>query len=51
MNILRDLLVRIVLKRKGYRIELPVGLELSDGDRAAIYGWPDRYVEEAVDGE
>ena len=23
---------------------LPVGMELSDGDRAALYGWPDRYV-------
>jgi hypothetical protein len=25
---------------------LPVCMELSDGDRAALYGWPDRYVEE-----
>ncbi len=25
---------------------LPVGLELSDGDRAALYGWPDYYVQE-----
>ena len=29
---------------------LPVGLELSDGDRAALYGWPDYRVEE-VDHE
>lgn len=29
---------------------LPVGLELSDGDRAALYGWPDCRVEE-VDHE
>ena len=25
---------------------LPVGLELSDGDRAALYGWPDCRVED-----
>ena len=25
---------------------LPVGLELSDGDRAALYGWPDYRVED-----
>lgn len=25
----------------------PSGLELSDGDRAALYGWPDMTVEEA----
>ena len=25
---------------------LPVGLEISDGDRAALYGWPDITVEE-----
>ena len=29
---------------------LPVGLELSDGDRAALYGWPDYRVED-VDHE
>ena len=26
---------------------LPVGMELSDGDRAALYGWPDKTIEEA----
>lgn len=25
---------------------LPVGLELSDGDRAALYGWPDCRIED-----
>lgn len=30
--------------QKVYRIDrLPICLELSDGDRAALYGWPDRY--------
>ncbi len=27
---------------------LPVGLELSDGDRAALYGWPDCTVQEVT---
>ena len=30
---------------------LPVGLELSDGDRAALYGWPDYYVQEIIRDE
>ena len=30
---------------------LPVGLELSDGDRAALYGWPDYYVQEVIRDE
>ena len=33
-------------KKKCYRVELPIGLELSDGDRAMIYGWPDKYTSE-----
>ena len=27
---------------------LPVALELSDGDRAALYGWPDKTVQEVT---
>ena len=30
---------------------LPVGLELSDGDRARLYGWPDCYVQEVMHDE
>lgn len=31
--------------QKVYQIDrLPICLELSDGDHAALYGWPDRYV-------
>lgn len=34
-----------------HRIELSIGLELPDRDRAAIYGWPDRYVKEVKDAK
>lgn len=27
---------------------LPVGMELSDGDRAALYGWPDKTIEDVT---
>ena len=30
---------------------LPVGMELSDGDRAALYGWPDKTVTEVTEHE
>ena len=40
-------LIRILRKQKAYRIErLPVGFELSDGDHAALYGWPDKLIDE-----
>lgn len=36
---------RIFSRQKVYSIDrLPVGLELSDGDKAALYGWPDKFV-------
>lgn len=44
MNIFRMLLAAMTGEQKVYRIELPIGNELSDGDRALIYGWPDEYV-------
>ena len=38
-------------KSRAFEIKsLPVGLELSDGDHAALYGWPDLTVDEAVQG-
>ena len=38
---------RIFNRQKVFEIEqLPVGLELSDGDKAALYGWPDKFVQE-----
>ena len=27
---------------------LPVALELSDGDHAALYGWPDKTIQEVL---
>ena len=27
---------------------LPVGMELSDGDKAALYGWPDKTIKEVM---
>lgn len=30
---------------------LPVGMELSDGDRAALYGWPDKTIEKFIQHE
>ncbi len=33
-------------EKKVYKVELPVGDELSDGDRALIYGWPDMLIGE-----
>ena len=44
MNMLKRIIERFSNKRKVYKIELPIGLEISDGDRAAIYGWPDSYI-------
>lgn len=47
MRVLQFLLRMFRRKPRGYMIErLPVGLELSDGDKARLYGWPDRYIEE-----
>ena len=48
MKILRKLL-RMFRKHKAVHFiqRLPVGLELSDGDKARLYGWPDRTVEDA----
>ena len=38
---------KIFTRQKVYSIDrLPVGLELSDGDKAALYGWPDKLVSE-----
>ncbi len=37
-----ELLRRIFVKEKVHVIKFyPFGLEVSDGDRAAVYGWPD----------
>ena len=46
MHILDSLIAGIKGERKIYRIELPIGDEVSDGDRAAIYGWPDKHTDE-----
>ncbi len=44
MHIIHKLIEKIKGKPKVYRIELSIGNQLSDGDRAAIYGWPDYLV-------
>ena len=45
MKFMRKLIAAVLRKkRRAYWLELPVGDELSDGDRAKIYGWPDVYV-------
>ena len=51
MNILTRILSALAGRKKGYKLELPVGFELSDGDRARIYGWPDKFVEEIINNE
>ena len=54
MKILADValmlhIFRIFRRPRAYTIkQLPVGLELSDGDRAALYGWPDKFVQEVL---
>ena len=30
---------------------LPIGLEISDGDRALLYGWPDLNINEVLEHE
>ena len=38
---------RMFNRQKVFEIDqLPIGLELSDGDRAALYGCPDMFVHE-----
>ena len=40
-----NFLRRIFVKEKVHVIKFyPFGLEVSDGDRAAVYGWPDVFV-------
>lgn len=46
MKIFEWLAGLLVERKRSYRLELPIGLEVSDGDRAAIYGWPDKYTDE-----
>ena len=49
MSLIHRLIEKMKGKPKVYRIELPIGDELSDGDRAAIYGWPDFLVRDFAD--
>ena len=51
MDLLHKLIAAVKGEPKVYRIELPIGNELSDGDRAMIYGWPDEYVRDANENE
>ena len=30
---------------------LPIGLEISDGDKALLYGWPDLLIDEVLEHE
>ena len=51
MNILPRILTALTGRKKSYKLDMPVGLELSDGDRARIYGWPDNFVKEVANNE
>ena len=42
---LRRLFARLIGKEV---VHIPIGLELSDGDRAVLYGWPDKTIEEVI---
>ena len=46
MNTLRKIIAAFFTRKKAYRLELPIGLELSDGDRANLYGWPDLFIQD-----
>lgn len=48
MNVLNRIAVVLGARKRCDRVEMPIGLELSDGDRAAIYGWPDIYAKEEL---
>ena len=49
INFLRRLFTR---REKVHFIpRLPIGLEISDGDRALLYGWPDLFVHEVMEHE
>ena len=49
MNLIYRLIELLRGRRKAYYIELPIGNEISDIDRAAIYGWPDFSVRDVTD--
>ena len=38
MALIRRILAVLSGRKRAYNIELPIGLELSDGDRVTIYG-------------
>ena len=49
IRFLRRLFTRLTRKEVVHFIPyLPVGMELSDGDRAALYGWPDKTIAEVT---
>ena len=49
VKFLRKLFTRLTSKEVVHFIPcLPVGMELSDGDRAALYGWPDKTVKDVM---
>ena len=52
IKFLRRLCNRLTGREVAYVISrLPVGMELSDGDRAALYGWPDKTIEDVTQHE
>ena len=52
IKFLRKLFNRFMNKEVVHFIpRLPVGIELSDGDRAALYGWPDKAIEDVTQHE
>ena len=52
IKFLRRFFTRLTSKEVVHFIpRLPVGMELSDGDRAALYGWPDKTIEDVTQHE
>ena len=52
IKFLRRLFTRFISREVVHFIpRLPVGMELSDGDRAALYGWPDKTIEDTTQHE
>ena len=49
IKFLRRFFTRLTSKEVVHFIpRLPVGMELSDGDKAALYGWPDKTIKDVM---
>lgn len=48
MDVMKGIAALFGAVKRVCKVEQPIGLELSDGDRAALYGWPDVYAKEEL---